>query len=55
MFGTDLPSTRAPVPFQDSDIDRVADALGGEAAQKVFSTNAIEFYRPASVQPSQYR
>ena len=48
MFGTDLPSTRAHIPFQDSDVDLVADNLGMEAAIKVFSTNAIEFYKPAA-------
>ncbi|WP_200286007.1 amidohydrolase family protein [Rhabdochromatium marinum] len=47
MFGTDLPSTRAPIPFQDSDISMVADTLSFEAATKVFSTNAIEFYKYA--------
>ncbi|WPD23829.1 MAG: amidohydrolase family protein [Candidatus Electrothrix scaldis] len=46
MFGTDLPSTRAQVPFQDSDFSKVADALGTVAAKKVFSKNAIEFYKP---------
>lgn len=48
MFGTDLPSTRARIPFQYSDIGKVADALGAEAATKVFSKNAIEFYKPVA-------
>jgi predicted TIM-barrel fold metal-dependent hydrolase len=47
MFGTDLPSTRAPTPFQDEDFELVADALGEEAAKQVFSNNAIKFYNPA--------
>lgn len=46
MFGTDLPSTRANVPFQDGDVEKVIDALGGEAAKQVMSKNAIEFYKP---------
>lgn len=46
VFGTDLPSTRAPRPFQESDIALVADALGGALAQKVFYDNAVAFYRP---------
>ena len=44
MFGTDLPSTRAPVPFRSSDIDLVRDALGGDAA-RVLWQNARDFYR----------
>jgi predicted TIM-barrel fold metal-dependent hydrolase len=45
MFGTDLPSTRAPRPYCDGDFLLVADALGDEAAQAVFFDNAAEFYR----------
>lgn len=48
MFGTDLPSTRAPIPFQDSDVGVVFDAVGSKAAKKVFKENAIAFYKPAS-------
>ena len=46
MFGTDLPSTRAPRPYLDSDYDLVLEALGEEKAAKVFYQNAMEFYRP---------
>ena len=46
VFGTDLPSTRAPRPFQESDIALVADALGETLAAKVFYENAVAFYRP---------
>lgn len=45
MFGTDLPSTRAPRPYRDEDFLLVADTLGPEAAQAVFYDNAAEFYR----------
>lgn len=45
MFGTDLPSTRAPRPYCDADFLLVADALGEEAARAVFYYNAAEFYR----------
>jgi predicted TIM-barrel fold metal-dependent hydrolase len=45
MFGTDLPSTRAPRPYRDDDFLLVADALGDEAARTVFFDNAAEFYR----------
>ncbi|MEH6442737.1 MAG: amidohydrolase family protein [Oceanospirillaceae bacterium] len=44
MFGTDLPSTRAPSPYSDDDFTLVIDALGSAAAKAVFSQNAIEFY-----------
>ncbi|WP_337879673.1 amidohydrolase family protein [Rheinheimera sp.] len=46
MFGTDLPSTRAPRAYTDQDFCLVYDALGADAAEKVFSTNALQFYRP---------
>jgi len=46
MFGTDLPSTRAEIPFQDSDIEIVSSILDEELAKKVFYQNAIEWYKP---------
>ncbi|HEY7321742.1 MAG TPA: amidohydrolase family protein [Candidatus Binatia bacterium] len=46
MFGTDLPSTRAPRPYRDEDYMLVLEALGEEKAANVFYKNAIEFYRP---------
>src|SRR6266571_2527382 len=45
MFGTDLPSTRAPRPYVDDDFLLVAEVLGEEAARAVFYGNAAEFYR----------
>lgn len=45
MFGSDLPSTRAPHPYSDNDFILVAETLGENAAKKVFSENAIEFYK----------
>lgn len=45
MFGTDLPSTRAPRPFADEDITLVVDALGPELAAAALSGNAAAFYR----------
>ncbi|MDA8427877.1 MAG: amidohydrolase family protein [Geobacteraceae bacterium] len=45
MFGTDLPSTRAPRPYSDEDFLLVAETLGEEAARAVFFNNAAEFYR----------
>jgi predicted TIM-barrel fold metal-dependent hydrolase len=45
MFGTDLPSTRAPTPFKPSDIALVIDTLGPDAARRVLWENAVEFYK----------
>jgi len=49
MFGTDLPSTRAPRPYLDSDYTLVLESLGEDNAANVFYNNAIEFYRPNKV------
>ncbi|MSP38998.1 MAG: 2-pyrone-4,6-dicarboxylate hydrolase [Deltaproteobacteria bacterium] len=49
MFGTDLPSTRAPRPYLDSDYTLVLEVLGEEKAANVFYKNAIEFYRTKKV------
>lgn len=46
MFGTDLPSTRAPTPYPDDDFLLVADMLDETAAQQVFSLNALKLYHP---------
>lgn len=45
MFGTDLPSTRAPRPFEDTDIVLLIDALGEDGAGRALWQNAREFYR----------
>jgi mutator protein MutT len=45
MFGTDLPSTRAPRPYCAEDFLLVVDTLGDEAARAVFYDNAAAFYR----------
>lgn len=46
MFGTDLPSTRAPRPFSPADIALVRDALGSELAHRALYANAVAWYRP---------
>jgi predicted TIM-barrel fold metal-dependent hydrolase len=46
LFGTDLPSTRAPRAYQDDDYTLVLETLGEDKAANVFYKNAIEFYRP---------
>ena len=45
MFGTDLPSTRAPKPYDDRHFNLIADILDDKAAKKVLSTNALQFYK----------
>lgn len=41
MFGSDLPSTRAPRSYCDNDYALVIEALGEEAAGKVLCGNAF--------------
>jgi predicted TIM-barrel fold metal-dependent hydrolase len=45
MFGTDLPSTRAPRPFHPSDLTLLIETLGEPAAQRALWSNAASFYR----------
>ena len=49
MFGSDLPSTRAPRPFSERDIERIGDALCENGVKQVLFKNARAFYRPAGV------
>jgi predicted TIM-barrel fold metal-dependent hydrolase len=44
LFGTDLPSTRAPVRFDDADIDLVVEALGEHDARCALHDNGVELY-----------
>ncbi|MBO9593993.1 MAG: amidohydrolase family protein [Niabella sp.] len=44
MFGTDLPSTRAPVPFSDKDVQLIADHFSGDAMEHIFYKNAMDWY-----------
>lgn len=46
MFGTDLPSTRAPRPYADEDLLLLLEALGEESARKALYGNAVDFYHP---------
>lgn len=46
MVGTDLPSTRAPRPFDDADLALVLDTLGADLAPAAFHDNALTLYRP---------
>jgi len=44
MFGTDLPSTRAPRPYRDEDLGLIIETLGEDGAEKVLYENAVNFY-----------
>lgn len=46
MFGTDLPSTRAPREYTHEDFMLIIEALGSEAAENIFSKNALNLYKP---------
>jgi predicted TIM-barrel fold metal-dependent hydrolase len=48
MFGTDLPSTRAPRAYVDTDLWLIVDAVDEALARDIFYNNAAAFYR---VQP----
>lgn len=45
MFGSDLPSTRAPRPFQFADIQLIMNTLGEAAGQQVLYKNAMAWYK----------
>ncbi len=45
LFGTDLPSTRAPQAYSDDDFKLVVDTLDAEGANRILSLNALDFYR----------
>jgi len=45
LFGTDLPSTRAPRPYDDADVALIVDTLGEADAQRVLCNNALQWYR----------
>jgi len=46
LFGTDLPSRRAPILYSDRGFLLVIDALGEDSARDVLSRNSINFYKP---------
>ena len=45
MFGTDLPSTRAPVPYSNLDLSLLLEAFDAKTIRKLLETNAREFYK----------
>ncbi len=47
IFGTDLPSTRAPRPFEDADVALILETLGEEGSRRVLYENAFKLYKLA--------
>lgn len=45
IFGTDLPSTRAPRPFLDQDIQLILETFDEATSTKILYSNGIQFYR----------
>lgn len=51
LFGTDLPSTRAPRPFGLSDLELILGAFDNTMAERILWKNAAAFYRLESTRP----
>jgi predicted TIM-barrel fold metal-dependent hydrolase len=49
LFGTDLPSTRSPRPFEAGDLQLLFDLLSPDDAARAVFQNAVELYRPKAV------
>lgn len=45
LFGTDLPGTRAPRPFDPTDLALLLETLGDAAAERILWRNAARLYR----------
>lgn len=53
LWGSDLPGTRAPRPFEPRDLDLIADALADpELIGRVLWGNALDLYRPPGFDPA---
>jgi predicted TIM-barrel fold metal-dependent hydrolase len=51
MFGTDLPSTRAPRPFDPQDLALIRDSFEEADAERILYSNAARFYGAAQPRP----
>lgn len=49
MFGTDLPSTRAPRPFKNSDVQIIYDLFDPSHYHKILYENAYQWYQSSAV------
>ena len=48
LFGTDLPSTRAKVPFSYDDMDLIREQFSEKAQERIFYSNAFQWYAKSS-------
>lgn len=44
MFGTDLPSTRAPTPFSKKDLELIIKSFSEAEIKQILCENALDFY-----------
>lgn len=44
MFGTDLPSTRAKIPFEYGDVKLIQQLFDEQATENILCTNAFKWY-----------
>jgi predicted TIM-barrel fold metal-dependent hydrolase len=51
MFGTDLPSTRAPRPFMERDLRLIEENFDARIARLILHDNAVNLYRPKGIAP----
>lgn len=49
MFGTDLPSTRAKIPFSEKDVQLVKENFATEELENILYKNALEWYKKKEV------
>ena len=45
MFGTDLPSTRAKIPFSYLDIQNITENFDNDDQERIFYKNALKWYK----------
>ena len=50
LFGTDLPSTRAPVPFSERDLEKIKNQFESDALRQILWQNAVKLYRPSTAE-----
>lgn len=51
MFGSDLPSTRAPRSFRHDDVTTIQTQFDADSAERIFVSNALDFYRMPALPP----
>lgn len=54
MFGTDLPSTRAPIPFSNNDLELIKNNFSTSALEEILYENAKNWYSSSLQQKSHF-